>query len=150
MTFNPIPPRLPAPCIIDRGILVNQDDMKRLLNSLGKVHYHHFLGGVCQSSGDGWILEVFISDHQATLVMNQSLHINVCSFDYLELGQNNQQEITVTLVQDNRRLELIPLTGPSPSHAQQTTLDMSSLEAMMTRVLSARWDVQLDLDDDLF
>jgi hypothetical protein len=57
------------------------------------------------------------------------------------------QESVLTLVQENRQLQLIPLAPPTPPPVA-TAMDAADLEAMVTRVLSARWDVQLD--DDLF
>jgi hypothetical protein len=146
MNPNPLPQILPAPCIIDQGLLVNKEDMKKVLNNLSQVHYRYTLEGYPQSEGDGWVLAVFADYQQATIVVHQSLYINVCSFDYLKLSLVNQESV-LTLVQENRQLQLIPLVPPTPPPVAMA-LDAADLEAMVTRVLSARWDVQLD--DDLF
>jgi len=146
MNPNPLPQILPAPCIIDQGLLVNKEDMKKVLNNLSQVHYRYTLEGYPQSEGDGWVLAVFADYQQATIVVHQSLYINVCSFDYLKLSLVNQESV-LTLVQENRQLQLIPLAPPTPPPVAMA-LDAADLEAMVTRVLSARWDVQLD--DDLF
>ena len=47
---------LPAPCIIDSGIIVNKKDMQRLLRDLEHVRYHHFLDGNLQSEGEGYVI----------------------------------------------------------------------------------------------
>ncbi len=44
----------PAPCIIDVGIIVNAEDIKRILNDLGRVRYIHTLDGQIESEGEGW------------------------------------------------------------------------------------------------
>ncbi|BFM40209.1 hypothetical protein [Synechocystis sp. LKSZ1] len=142
------PHDLPAPCIIDQGIVVHKEDMKRLLNGLSHVKYIHSLDGVCQSQGEGWILEVFADHQQATLVMNQSLYLNVYSFDYLQLSRNAEAQTVINLWQDQRHLQLIPQTNPVSTPPTNHRLDADTLEAMMTQMLSAQWDVQLD--DDLF
>ncbi|NEQ99918.1 MAG: hypothetical protein F6K30_25005 [Cyanothece sp. SIO2G6] len=87
---------LPAPCIVDAGIIVNKQDMRRLLCDLGAVRYHYDQGGRCISEGEGYVVEVFSDPDEATLVTNHSLYLNVCSFDYLELSQIPPQESSST------------------------------------------------------
>ncbi|MDJ0597370.1 MAG: hypothetical protein QNJ37_00770 [Crocosphaera sp.] len=138
----------PAPCIIDFGIIVNAEDMKRILNDLGRVHYIHTLDGHLESEGEGWIVEVFNDPHQATIVVNRSLYLNVQSFDYLQLQRSQKQEAYFDLIQDRRRLRLIPITYASPIPESNSNLDAATLEAMVTQVLAAKWDMQLDDEDD--
>ncbi len=137
--------RLPAPCIINTGVVVNKLDMRRLLADLGPVRYIHTQEGQLQSEGEGEVLEVFANPHRSTLVANHALYLNVYSFDYLELKQSPEQETYFDLVQDTRCLRLIPLSTPLQ---QQTTrnLNATALEAMMDQVLSARWDAEIDDD----
>jgi hypothetical protein len=142
-------PSLPAPCIIDSGIVVNKEDMRRLLNDLGRVRYIHTVDGQPHSSGEGWIVEVFADSHQATLVANQSLYLNVQSFDYLHLNLAPDRQTYFDLIQDSRRLRLIPLAGGLQDPETHRSLDAETLEEMVTQVLSAHWDVQLDDDDDM-
>lgn len=138
--------QLPAPCIIESGILVNKEDIKRLINDLTQVHYIHSLDGVIQNQGQGWILEVFNEPTQATVVINNSLYINIQSFDYLQLNQVSLQESHFDLVQDNRKLTLIPLVTPSQEQQTSKNIGFDNLEEMLGEVLSAKWDVQLDDD----
>lgn len=138
--------QLPAPCIIESGILVNKEDIKRLINDLTQVHYIHSLDGVIQNQGQGWILEVFNEPTQATVVINNSLYINIQSFDYLQLNQVSPQESHFDLVQDNRKLTLIPLVTPSQEQQNSKNIGFDNLEEMLGEVLSAKWDVQLDDD----
>ena len=145
MSHNNLSPQLPAPCIIDAGMIINKDDMRRLLNDLGRVRYQHWLDGKLQSEGEGWVVDVFSHPQQATLVANHTLYLNIHSFDYLELHNDLETGSYFDLVQDNRQLRLVPLS--STLQDQQTNnLDTAALEAMVTQVLTAKWDVQLDDD----
>lgn len=139
---------LPAPCIIDSGTLVNKEDIRRLLNDLSHVRYIHTLDGKLQSEGEGWIAEVFADAQQATLVANHTLYINVQSFDYLEIHQSPEQETYFDLIQDNRKLRLLSLSNSLQEQDAVNNFDAAALEAMVTQVLSAKWDVQLDDEDD--
>lgn len=140
--------QLPAPCIIDCGTVINKDDIRRLLNDLGRVKYIHTLDGRIESEGEGWVIEVFCDPQQATLVANGSLYLNVQSFDYLELNISPEHQPYFNLVQDNRQLRLIPLINPQQGQENPDNWDVNALEEMVTKVLSAKWDVQLDDDDD--
>ncbi|MEM8641214.1 MAG: hypothetical protein AAGG51_20720 [Cyanobacteria bacterium P01_G01_bin.54] len=147
MSHNSYSHSLPAPCIIDKGIVVNKDDMTRLLNTLSRVSYIHSLDHQMQSEGEGFVLEVFADPTQATLVANHGLCLNVLSFDYLELHQSPNRETYYDLVQDNRVLRLIPLANPLQEETTSQNIDEAALEAMLGEVLSAKWDVQIDDDD---
>lgn len=143
--FHPLP--LPAPCVIEQGILVNKEDMQRALNDLGQVNYYYQLDGISQAEGQGWILDVFSDTQQATIVTNQSLYLNVNSFDYLEISLDNQGKTVMDLWQESRQLRLMPLDGwlsPRENHGQLMPLD---LEEAVAEVLAARFDVQTDQED---
>ena len=146
MNKSQSPQPLPAPCIIDSGIIVNKEDMRRLLNDIGRVHYLHTLDGFVKSQGEGWIMEIFADTTQATLVANHALYLNLQSFDYLILNSNEEAQTCFELVQDNRHLRLTPLSSPLQEDMVNSPLDVEALEAMVTQVLSAQWDVQLDDD----
>jgi hypothetical protein len=139
--------RLPAPCIIDIGIIVNKQDMERLLADLSRVRYIHSQDGKIVTEGEGYVLEVFADPQRATLVANHTLYLNVQSFDYLELNQSPENESYFDLIQDNRQLRLIPLSNPLQ---EQTTrsLNAAALEAVVAEVLSANWDVQIDDEEN--
>ena len=147
MSKEQTPRQLPAPCIIDSGTIVSKDDMKRLLNDLCHVHYIHTIDGKLHSEGKAWILEVFNHPCQSTLIANGNLYINIQSFDYIQLSQSPNQETYFDLIQDNRRLRLIPIVNSKPEQTSGKNIDAATIEAMVTEVLSARWDVQLDDDD---
>lgn len=138
---------LPAPCLIDSGIVINKQDMRRLLASLSRVRYEHKQDKQLQSQGEGYVLEVFSDPHQATLIANGAIYLNVHSFDYLEMGTTEGDETSYfELVQEDRQLRLVPLSNPLQEQATQT-LNAAALEAMMTQVLSAGWDAQFDDED---
>ncbi|RMF22873.1 MAG: hypothetical protein D6756_09840, partial [Cyanobacteria bacterium J083] len=135
-------------CIIDQGILINHNDIRRLLGDLGYVRYHHTIDGITQSEGEGWILEIFNDPHQSTLIANGSIYLNLQSFDYLQLYSTAENQVYFDLVQDNRQLRLIPLspTQQEKNHAAHL-VDRAVIEEMVTQVLSAKWDVELDEED---
>ncbi|MEO8890594.1 MAG: hypothetical protein ABI417_03505 [Coleofasciculaceae cyanobacterium] len=139
--------QLPAPCLIDTGIIVNKQDMGRLLTDLSRVRYIHSLDGKVQTEGEGCVLEVFSDFGRSTMIANQTLYLNVQSFDYLQLAQSDKNEPLFDLIQDNRLLRLIPLSNPLQEQSTQQ-LNADALEAMVTRVLSAKWDVQIDDDGE--
>lgn len=147
MSYHQPPHQIPAPCIIDRGIIINKQDIGRLLTDLGRVRYIHTIDGELQSEGEGYVLEVFADARRSTIIANQAIYINVCSFDYLELSQSPVKEVYFDLLQDNRQLRLIPLSNPLQDHSTEQ-LNAEALEAMVTQVLSAKWDVQVDDDDE--
>jgi hypothetical protein len=139
--------QVPAPCIIDTGIIINKQDMGRLLTDLGRVRYIHSLDGKLQSEGEGCVLEVFANPNRSTMIANQAIYLNVQSFDYLQLSQSADKEPYFDLIQDNRQLRLIPLSSPLHESSTQE-LNAEALEAMVTQVLSAKWDVQIDDDGE--
>ena len=48
------------------------------------------------------------------------------------------------LIQDNRQLRLIPISNNTLNREQNEGINAAAIEAMVTEVLSARLDVQLD------
>lgn len=137
--------KIPAPCIINTGLIVNKLDMRRLLADLGRVQYIYTQFGKLQSEGEGDVMEVFANPQRSTLVANHALYLNVYSFDYLELKQSEQQQTYFDLVQEGTCLRLIPLS--TPMQERQRSLNVSAMEAMMDQVLSARWDAEMDDDN---
>lgn len=137
----------PSPCIVDEGILVNQDDIKRLLAGLCRVNYIHTIEGKVSNEGQGLIQEIFSDFHQSTLIANEKIYINVQSFDYLQLSKSTNNEACFDLIQDNRQLRLIPIARKNQNYSASKNIDAETIEAMVTEVLSARLDVQLDDED---
>ncbi|HEY9815646.1 MAG: hypothetical protein IGR80_04295 [Synechococcales cyanobacterium K44_A2020_017] len=139
--------KLPAPCIVDTGIIVNKRDMLRLLADLGRVHYVYQQGGDVISEGEGYVVDVFSDMGQSTLVANHTLYLNVQSFDYLELQRSPQNSAVFNLIQDDWHLRLLPLSNPLQ---EQTTrnLNAAALEAVVAEVLSAGWDMRMDDEDN--
>ncbi|MEM8675039.1 MAG: hypothetical protein AAGF83_14360 [Cyanobacteria bacterium P01_G01_bin.67] len=138
---------LPAPCIVDEGIVVNQDDIRRLLADLCHVRYVHTIDGAAISEGEGFIQEIFNDYHQSTLIANQKIYINLQSFDYLSLSKSTEDLACYDLIQDNRQLRFIPISRAIQPQVIAKNLDAETIEAMVAEVLSARLDVQLDDED---
>jgi hypothetical protein len=138
--------KIPAPCIINTGIIVNKLDMRRLLADLGRVHYIYTQEGILQSEGEGDVLEVFANPQRSTLVANHTLYLNVHSFDYLELKQSPQKQTYFDLIQEGACLRLIPLSTPLQER-QSRSLNVNAMEAMMEQVLRAQLDAEIDDDN---
>lgn len=137
--------KIPAPCIVNTGIIVNKLDMKRLLADVGRVHYIYTQEGKLLSEGDGDVMEVFANPQRSTLVANSALYLNVDSFDYLELKQSPENATYFDLMQESMCLRLIPLSTPLQER-QERQWNVSAIEAMMDEVLAARWDAEIDDD----
>jgi len=138
-------PNLPAPCLVDNGIVVNKADMLRLLNDLGQVNYTDIHDQNILSQGTGYVMDVFAELGVSTLVANQSLYLNVYSFDYLELEKLPNDQTCFKLVQENRCLQLVPLTTPIQEQATRN-MNTVAIEAIVAEALSASWDACLDDD----
>ena len=139
--------QLPAPCLVDTGIIVNKRDMQRLLSDLSRVRYIHEQEGQTLSEGEGYVLEVFADPQQSTIVANQTLYLNVHSFDDLELGQLPEVGCCFNLIQEQRCLRLIPLSNPVQEQTNRS-LNTAALEAVVAEVLSANWDVCIDDEEN--
>lgn len=144
MNYNHREPTIPAPCIVDAGIIVNKDDIKRLLGDLGHVRYIHTLDSKICGEGEGWILEIFNDPQQATLIANHNLYLNVQSFDFLKLYQTEKKETYFDLVQDKRQLRLIPIATNPMDQELNKNIDENIIEQIMKEVISARFDAGLD------
>jgi hypothetical protein len=115
--------------------------MQRILADLDHVRYIHIHNGKPQSRGEGCIVEVFADPQQSTLVANNSIYLNVHSFDYLELKQGVKAETYFDLIQENRVLRLIPLTSPLKDKIGQTP-NSASLEDALAQLIAAKLDAQ--------
>ena len=143
MNYRQPTTKLPAPCIVDRGVVVNQQDMQKLLAGLGRVSYAYSQDGAISSEGEGVVVEVFADDVQATLVANAALYINVCSFDYLKIDRSSDNQSTFALVQENQVLRLSPKNNWLQD-CQSDDIDEAALEAVFDRVLLANFDANVD------
>ncbi|WP_414622495.1 hypothetical protein [Calothrix sp. CCY 0018] len=142
--------KIPAPCIVNTGVIVNKLDMRRLLGDLGRVRYAYTQDGEVCASGEGDVMEVFANPRRSTLVANNALYLNVYSFDCLELTQSSEKEACFDLVQEGMRLRLTPLSTPMQER-QERCWNTNAIEAMMEQVLSAKWDAEIDDDSsDMF
>jgi hypothetical protein len=63
------------------------------------------------------------------------------------LKQSPQQQTYFDLVQEGNCLRLIPLSTPMQEQKERS-LNASAIEAMMEQVLSAKWDAEIEIDDD--
>lgn len=146
---------LPAPCIVDAGIVVNKQDIRRLLCDLGAVRYRYTQGERCISEGEGYVVEVFSDPDEATLVTNHSLYLNICSFDYLELSQLPPQELPLRPISSKSPMPHepncncgcsseslpIPMDPPRPTACFYLVQDSTTLQLVpLSNPLTARRD----------
>jgi hypothetical protein len=132
-----------TPCIIDQGIVVNKNDIQRLLGDLTYVQYVHSINGCVYSQGQGCVVEVFNEPISSTIVANHGLYINLQSFDYLQLGQSTNGKAYFDLIQGDRQLRLIPLNNPLQEQLYPQ-INTEEIEAIFNQVLATKWDCQLD------
>jgi len=144
MSYHRSDSRLPAPCIVNTGMVVNKIDIQRLLADLGRVRYMHMKEGKLHSEGEGDVMEVFASPHRSTLIANHALYLNVYSFDYLELKQSPEQGSYFDLMQDGDCLRIVPLATPLQERSRK--LNAATLEALMEQLILAKWDAEIDDD----
>jgi hypothetical protein len=130
---------------VNTGIVVNKLDMRQLLSDIGRVRYTYTQDGKLLSEGEGDVMEVYAHSQRSTLVANNALYLNVHSFDYLELKQSPLQETYLDLIQEGMCLRLIPLSTPFQERRERH-FNVSTIEAMMEQVLSAKWDAEIDDD----
>lgn len=141
--------KLPAPCIVDVGIVINKQDMLRILSDLGRVRYCYSRvePTALPPKDEGFVLEVFSDPQRSTLVANHALYINVCSFDYLKLDRLPDQQPCFDLIQEHQRLRIVPLSNPLQEQRNRS-LNTAALEAVVAEVLSASWDMRLDDEEN--
>ncbi|MGV2829044.1 hypothetical protein [Myxosarcina sp. GI1(2024)] len=144
MNYHDSPKSLPAPCIVERGTIVNKDDIKRLLQDITWVRYIYTIDNCIDTEGKGRLKEVFINSCQSTMIANGNLYINIQSFDYLELGKSLQAETYFDLIQENCQLRLIPISRSCYDPSLSDNIDEVTLEVMVAEALSAHLDVRLD------
>jgi hypothetical protein len=138
---------LPAPCLVDTGIIASKQDMQRLLSDLSRVRYGYTQDNHLHSEDEGYVMEVFADPQRSTLVANRTLYLNVYSFDYLELGYTPEGYPCFDLIQETRQLRLIPLTNPLEEQNARR-LNAAALEAVVAEVLSASWDMRIDDEEN--
>jgi hypothetical protein len=138
--------KVPAPCIVDTGIIISKQDMQKLLADLGRVRYSYCQDGQLLNESEGYVLEVISDPQRATMIANHTIYLNVHSFDYLELTRSPNDEACFDLVQENRNLRLVPLSNPLQEQTCRS-LNAAALEAVVAEVLSASWDVRIDDED---
>jgi hypothetical protein len=119
-------PKKCAPCIVNEGILLNKKDMLRALDTLENVIYYDVLDEKVISSGKGLVVKVFSSRDSSTIVLNETLFINVNSFKYLTFNVDEEGKTALELINDSRILRLIPC-NEEPEQKQSNRLIQKSI-----------------------
>ena len=146
--MNPAPKSSLSPCVVDTGILVSKRDVYRVLSDLGHVRYVDILDGEVVSQGEGYVMEVYEDPQSATIVLNRTLYLNICSFDYLKFGLEDpdqslplpqKPQSILDLVQEQRILRLMPLSDPL-SDRLQVLEDSRALKEAVADAMASGWD----------
>ncbi|TAF54475.1 MAG: hypothetical protein EAZ61_05725 [Oscillatoriales cyanobacterium] len=127
--------------------------MLRLLSRLNHVSYTHVCHGENRSQGVAALVEVINDPQQATLLADHLLHLNLSSFDYLELRQGDANQTQFVLVRGDEELCLESIEPPledgiaALDHHQ--TFGDSSLEFALAHIIAAKLDAHLDGNSDI-
>ncbi|MDD9897794.1 MAG: hypothetical protein OXU45_02215 [Candidatus Melainabacteria bacterium] len=98
------------PCIVGVGVITSKKDMMRLLRGFDHVKYTDVIDDKVQSEEEAYVVEVFSSETESTVVFNRRMHINVENFEYLKILQNLPG--TVELIEGHRTLRLEAVNDP--------------------------------------
>ncbi len=150
---HPSPFRVPAPFIINVGTIVNKSDMLRVLSRLSHVSYTHVCHGESRSQGTATLVEVVNDPQHATLLADRLLHLNISSFDYLELIQGNDNQTQFVLVRGDEQLRLESvehlIDEDIAAFDRRKTFGDSSLEFALAHIIAAKLDAHLDSSSDI-
>ncbi|AGY57443.1 hypothetical protein [Gloeobacter kilaueensis] len=142
------------PCIVDVGLVVNKQDMIRVLEDLGRVSYMDIQDGQVRRCGEAYIMEVFSDPAGATMIANRTIYLNVNSFDCLRLDWPSDERPQFNLIQEGRIVRLIPATDPleerdseEPTHTIRHRLN-TGLRSVVEEVLLESSRLSEDWDDD--
>ncbi|MFM7457253.1 MAG: hypothetical protein ACKO3R_01130 [bacterium] len=127
------------PCIVGKGLITAKKDMIRVLKGFDHVKFIDEIDGQIFTESEAFVVEVFVSDSEGTLIFNRRIHINVNSFDYLRIMEN--QPGHVELVEGHRVLKLYAMTDP-----------FENKEILMNEVIENRnnFDGYYEEDDIIF
>lgn len=98
------------PCIVGVGVLTSKKDMMRVLRGFDHVRYTDILDDRVQSEEEAFVVEVFASDTESTVVFNRRMHINVENFEYLRIIENLPG--TIELIEGHRTLRIEAANDP--------------------------------------
>lgn len=98
------------PCFVGKGVVASKKDMMRVLRGFDHVKFTDTIDGKVEMEGEAYVVEVFTSETEATLVFNRRIYINVDNFEYLRIKQNLPG--TVELIEGHRTLLLESMLDP--------------------------------------
>lgn len=98
------------PCIVGVGVITSKKDMMRLLRGFDHVKYTDIIDDKIQSEEEAYVVEVFSSDTESTVVFNRRMHINVENFEYLKILHNLPG--TIELIEGHRTLRIEAVNDP--------------------------------------
>jgi len=147
------PIRVTAPCIINAGTIVSKTDMLRVLSRLTHVRYTHQWEDETRSQGTATLVDVFDDPQQSTMLANRLLHLNVNSFDYLELRPASNGDTAFVLVRGDECLCLESSADVELGDIELLDRDgafgESSLEFALAHIIAAKLDAHLDSSSDI-
>jgi len=84
--------------------------MMRVLRGFDHVKFTDTIDGKVEMEGEAYVVEVFNSESEATVIFNRRIHLNAGNFEYLRIKQNLPG--TLELIEGHRTLLLESLLDP--------------------------------------
>jgi hypothetical protein len=136
-------PEVQIPCIVDQGLIFNKRDMARILQCLDEVEYAEVLDGAILNKRNGFIVDVFESDTEATIFFNRRIHINVNSFEYLKIHYSPQviettKKVRVHKTNSSEKIKIAPKKKKLEDYDSDYSLELVNSEnrSILIRPLS--------------
>ncbi len=98
------------PCIVGTGVLTAKKDMMRVMRGFDHVKFTDIIDDKVQISEEAYVVEVFSSDTESTIVFNRRMYINVDNFEYLRIIQHLPG--VIELIEGHRTLRIESATDP--------------------------------------
>ena len=131
-------------CLVEYGVIYSKRDMIRILRDLDRVEYFDLVDNAEITRGEGYIVEVYANNFDASIVFNHRLHINVNGFDLLKIKTNPDK--IIELISGHRTIKLRPLTNIL--HTNKNEIEEEIDEQRIAIASQLACDNELDIDNE--
>ncbi len=132
------------PFIVNEGTIYDKHHILRVLSTLESVAYFEIVDKKVVNRGEGQVLRVCLSSEDPTLFLKGMIHINVNSFNYLQV-KNLSGRTVFELHSDKRVIKLIPIERPRTVSAEEDDF----MRKLSNLGIASKEDFK-DLDDQIF
>lgn len=98
------------PCIVGTGVITSKRDMIRVLRGFDHVKYTELIDGHVEIEDESYVVEVFSSTTESTIIFNRRMYINVNNFEYLKIKKSLPG--IIELIEGHRTIRLEALSDP--------------------------------------